>query len=608
MDPLLMLGSIRHLRWEQLAYRPLRVAQYRLYKSLPRLASQWTEENGNSPDVAEETVRIFREVFEKLFAHLNTALEEYDQRLTGVAENRFTFLNRTLTLDRIDWNRRYESHLWNYHLHYFNFAVPCARALLERGDRKAWRGCQSLIESWIEQARVGRSDGWDAYPLSLRVVNWIYAYALVAGECDDRRFLDRWLASIYRQLDFLNRHLEFHLLANHLLKNVKALALGGLFFNREGWLARGERLLWREFEEQVLPDGGHYERSPMYHAQAAADFLECYALLRAFGRGALNRGALNRGALKDEVESKLRAMARFLDAMTYADGAVALFNDSANAEETRPRPILKSAARIVGRDEKTAPPVFPETGYYVWMSRDGGEKIVVDAGPPSVDYNTAHAHCDLLSYELSFGGRPFIVDAGVHGYGADRFREYARSTRAHNTVMFDGREQSELWGVFRMARRAELIGVEVESDLDVWSFRGAYRPFYDRGLTHERSVVRKANGDWVITDVALGGSATRAQSFIHLHPSVSAQVTEQISMKANGVEGLAVECASGSILARIEPFGADGVSVIEATERPDKAEQSWYFPDFGVACPARTICFNFSVKNGQAFGYRISRQ
>jgi hypothetical protein len=159
-----------------------------------------------------------------------------------------------------------------------------------------------------------------------------------------------------------------------------------------------------------------------------------------------------------------------------------------------------------------------------------------------------------------------------------------------------------------MARRAELIGVEVESNEDVWSFRGAYRPYYDRGLTHERSVVRKANGDWVITDVASGGSPTRAQSFIHLHPRVSAKTSEQVSAKAPDDESLAVECASGSLLVRIEPFGADGVSVIEASERPDKAEQSWYFPDFGVACPARTICFNFNVKKGKAFGYRIIRR
>ncbi|MGE0132660.1 MAG: heparinase II/III family protein [Blastocatellales bacterium] len=582
-----MLRTIRYLRWEQLAYRPLRVAQYRFYKALPRLASRWTDANRKAPEVAGETIRTFRAVFEKSFAHLNTPLEEYDQRLADLTERRFTFLNRTLTLDSIDWNRRYESHLWNYQLHYFNFAVPCARALVERGDEKIWRICQSLIESWIEQTRVGRSDGWDAYPVSLRVVNWIYAYALVADVCDDRRFLERWRMSICQQLDFLSGHLELHLLANHLLKNVKALTLGGLFFNQRKWLAKGERLLWREFDEQVLEDGGHYERSPMYHAQATADFLECYALLQAFGHF----------SRKEEVEPKLRAMARFLDAMGYADGSLALFNDSANTEETRPRPIVESAARIIGRDEKPLPPAFPETGYYVWMSRDGAEKIIVDAGPVSVDYNTAHAHCDLLSYELWLDGKPFIVDSGVHGYGGDFYREYCRSTRAHNTVMFDGREQSEVWGTFRMARRAELTGVEVNSDEDAWSFSGAYQPFYDRRMTHERSIGRSADGDWIITDVAVGGSAARAQSFIHLHPRVSAKVV--------GGDSFAVECAAGSSVARIEPFGADAVEIIEAVKQP---AQSWYFPDFGMAQAARTICFSYAVREGEAFGYRIIRQ
>ncbi len=589
MNLLLTLRAIGYLRWEQLAYRPLRVAQYRLYGAWPRLVSRWTDANGNAPEIEEDTVNTFRSVVEKLFVHLNTPSDQRDQRLTDLAENRFTFLNRTLSIDEIDWNRRYESHLWNYHLHYFNSAVPCARALLEREDRKAWRSCQSLIESWIEQARIGRSDGWDAYPLSLRVVNWIYAYALVEGVCNDQRFLARWRASIYGQLDFLNAHLEFHLLSNHLLKNVKALALGGLFFDQRKWLARGERLLWREFDEQFLSDGGHYERSPMYHAQAGADMIECYALLSAFGR--ISR--------KGEIESKLRAIAGFLDAMTWADGEMALFNDSANTEEMRPRPIIESAERIAGRDEIPAPPVFRETGYYIWISSDGLEKIVVDAGPPSVDYNPAHAHCDMLSYELGFDGKPFIVDSGVHGYGGDRFREYCRSTRAHNTVMFDGREQSEFWGVFRMARRAEMIGAKSESDENVWIFRGAYHPYYDRDLTHERSIVREADGDWVISDVASGGAVTRAQSFIHLHP--------RVSIEAAVDDSLAVKCAAGSLQVRIEPFGAKDARLIEATQDPDQPQQSWRFPDFGVAVPARTICFEYDVSNGEAFGYRINR-
>ncbi|MGH9850292.1 MAG: heparinase II/III domain-containing protein, partial [Blastocatellia bacterium] len=410
-----------------------------------------------------------------------------------------------------------------------------------------------------------------------------------------RRFLAAWRASIYRQLDFLSRHLEFHLLANHLLKNVKALVIGGLFFGHERWLAAGERLLWREFEEQVLEDGGHYERSPMYHAQATVDFLECYALLGAFNRLPPNAS---------EVESKLRLMAGFLEAMSYADGTLALFNDSANTEETRPRPVIETAKRVCGYGEKSFPREFRQTGYWLWVSADEREKIVVDAGPPSVAYNAAHAHCDLLSYELWLDGEPFIVDSGVHGYGGDRFREYCRSTRAHNTVMFDGREQSEVWGAFRMARRAALLSYEANSEEGLWRFSGAYvpyhaqhRPYYTNPLIHGRQIKREANGDWIIADTMLYGMANRASSFIHLHPRVSARQTSRHS--------LPVECKRGDLTVLIEPFGVESCEIIAGAKSP---LQGWYFPDFGVAQPSQTIRFDCRVKIGEAFGYRIRRR
>jgi uncharacterized heparinase superfamily protein len=397
---------------------------------------------------------------------------------------------------------------------------------------------------------------------------------------------------MYRQLDFLSHHLEFHLLANHLLKNVKALLIGGLFFGQEHWLTTGERLLWREFEEQVLEDGGHYERSPMYHAQALSDFLECCALLRAF----------NRAPSDGVVEARLRAMARFLEAMTYRDGSLALFNDSANTEAVKPLAILGAAAKIVGRDEERFVPAFPETGYYIWCSPDESEKIVVDAGPPAIDYNPAHAHCDLLSYELWLDGEPFIVDSGVHGYGGDLFREYCRSTRAHNTVMFDGREQSEVWGAFRMARRAARLGYEVGSNEGRWSFWGAYTPYYaqhwpdySNPLIHGRQIKREANGDWVIADTVRCGSARRASSFIHLHPEVSAQQTSRLS--------LSVECKRGDLTVLIEPFGVESCEIIVGAKSPI---QGWYFPDFGVAQPSATIRFGYDVRDGIAFGYKIT--
>lgn len=536
--------------------------------------------------MASQSVETIRKVFAEQFAHLNTPLAEFAETLAGLQQNRFTFLNRSLTIQpAVDWNQRYESHLWNYQLHYFSFAPLAARALVERGDVASWRACRDLIQNWIVAAEPGRSDGWDAYPVSLRVVNWIYAYALVA-EREDEEFLAVWRASIFDQLGFLRRHLEHHLLANHLLKNVKALVIGGLFFQHKGWMDAGTRMLWRELKEQVLPDGGHYERSPMYHAQALTDFLESYALLLAFER--MER--------YDNVEAQLREMAEFLAAMSYADGTVALFNDSANAKETRPQPILESAKRIVGSSPRavaSASIEFPQTGYFVWASADEREKMIVDCGAPSVDYNTAHAHCDLLSYELRLDGQPFIVDSGVHGYGGDRFREYCRSTRAHNTVMFDGVEQSEVWSTFRMARRAQVLSAKVDGGDTVWNFAGKFQR-YDKRVIHGRRICREANGDWVVTDFAEGQAVT-ASSFVHLHPSVDAEL----------IDGAKIICRLGQRCVVIEAFGdCVGTKLIVGGDNPI---QGWRFSDFGIAESSMVIQFDYQVSSGKEFGYRLKR-
>lgn len=601
---LLAARTIKHLRWEQLAYRPWRLAQYKLYRRFPSLAARWHAQPAPVLEIAPSMLTKFRAVLTNLLIHLNTPLEQYEQRLLDLRDERFTFLNRTLELAPLDWNRRYESHLWNYQLHYFNYAVWCARAFVERGDAAAMRTCQNLIESWLREARVGRSDGWDAYPVSLRVVNWIYAYALVAESYPDQSFLARWRASIHQQLDFLSRHLEYHLLANHLLKNVKAMVIGGLFFGKEAWLGKGEQLLWRELREQVLSDGGHYERAPMYHAIALADLLECFALLQAAGRQIANQ---------QELAARLRAMAGFLEAMTYADGTLALFNDSANSEEARPEPILAAAQQIVGYRSGQPPSAFPQTGYYLWAAPDGQEKIIVDAGEPAVGYNTAHAHCDLLSYELWRDGRPFIVDSGVHGYGGDQFRYYCRSTWAHNTVAIFGGEQSELWGTFRMGRRAEVVRAQASGDQHQWSFAGAYRPFHDQQLMHERRIRREANGDWLIEDVIHSPyeGEHNAWSFIHLHPAVAVHECAGSST---------IVCRQGSRVVLIEPFGDAPVqprALLEPSARaseyfPDlngqRVQQGWYFPDFGVAQPATTLRLYYLVSPGQPFGYRIRMQ
>ena len=175
-----------------------------------------------------------------------------------------------------------------------------------------------------------------------------------------------------------------------------------------------------ELERQMLPDGGHYERSPVYHLVVLRDLLEVDAAVP--------------GVVAADV---LERMSRFAAALTRPDGNPALFNDG----------TLDLAPRL----ELPAPPdglaVFPETGYAVWRRDDIW--LAFDCGPPSPSFLPAHAHADALSFQLWAGGEPVVVDPGMPTYEAGAERDWFRGTRAHSTVSIDSRDQFELWGAFR---------------------------------------------------------------------------------------------------------------------------------------------------------------
>ena len=591
------IRTISHLRWRQIAYRPWRVAQKLAYRRFPRLISHGIAPGHPAPHVTTSTRLKFRSVLLEDLTHLAPDRETIEHQHQQLRAGQFSFLNQTLELGTPDWNRRHGSHLWNFQLHYFPFTLGCAQRYLENRLPADFAPCRHLIENWIEKARPGVSDGWDAYPLSVRVVNWIFALTLLADDYPDQDFLDRWRGSIWRQLDYLSNHLEYHLLANHLFRNIRALVIGGLFFDNLVWLRRGEKLLWQELDEQVLPDGGHFERAPMYHAQTLSDVIECVALLRHFSR-----------PLPAGTTDRIVRMTDFLEALSYRDGRLALFNDSASTAETLPQPIIRAARRIAPRPPGPTPNEFPSTGYYTWESADGDEKIIVDAGPPSVAYNAAHAHCDLLSFELRLGGRPLIVDTGVHGYGGDLYREYCRSTRAHNTIRIDGAEQSEIWGTFRMGGMAQPAESSAISKSDQWHFHGAAYPFNGHlingqlinsrrsgSLRHDRRITRDAAGVWTIEDRIDGAGFSFVESFLHLHPEVRLTIETDRSAILH----------AGALKYRLITFGeTDRVSTkwITAT---DGSPDGWYFPEFGVALASRMLVVRFTGTIGEPFGFRI---
>lgn len=304
--------------------------------------------------------------------------------------------------------------LGRFHRQYGDDVLAAARA----GDLDEAR---RLVETWIEAHPPHRGDAWHPYPLSTRAGNWIAALTLAPGLASPE--LSR---SLWRQLRRLELNVEDDVLGNRVIRNARALVLGGAAFGAAGLMRRGIAILRREVPEQILRDGGHYERSPSYHLVVLRDLLEIQAV-----------------SPHSWLAEAIERMRDFAAALARPDGAPALFNDGA-----------VDAPRLELPEPREGLSVLGDSGFVV--VRDGPLWLAFRCGVAAPRFLPAHAHADALSFQLWWDGRPVVVDPGTFTYEPGADRDWFRSTRSHSTVVVDGRDQFRLHGSFRSGPPAKV--------------------------------------------------------------------------------------------------------------------------------------------------------
>jgi len=407
--------------------------------------------------------------------------------------------------------------LRGFHAHYGEDVLAAARA----GD--AQRAAR-LLADWIERNPPRRGDAWHPYTISTRAGNWTAALSLVP-ELEAQAVRE----SLWRQLVVLGRNVEDDVLGNHVIRNARALVLGGAAFGATAMLERGVELLERELPVQVLPDGGHYERSPVYHLVVLRDLLEIAAATAVPG-----------------LDAAIERMRSFAAGLARPDEAPALFNDG--GLDLTPSLELPEASAGLS--------LFADTGYAVL--RTPRVWLAFDCGPPSPPYLPAHAHADALSFQLWVDGRPVVVDPGTFTYEPGAERDWFRGTRAHSTVAVDG-DQFELWGAFRSGPlpRVELLEASDDELAAVVTGR--------TGVRHERRI-RLDAGELTILDRLDGGGRRIVETSLPLAPGVS------LAAKPIG---------SGPAKTERRPFSerfyerADADALVVREERSLPAELGW---------------------------------
>jgi hypothetical protein len=362
------------------------------------------------------------------------------------------------------------------------------------------RRAVELVDGWIAANPTRNDDAWHPYTVATRIANWTAALTLAPELATSRVG-----ASLWRQLLRLEANIEDDVLGNHLIRDARGLVAGGAAFAEPTLQERGLDLLRRELPDQVLPDGGHYERSPVYHFVVLRDLLEVQALTGA-------------AWLAEPIER----MRRFAAGVQRPDGAPPLFNDGG----------VDLAPRLELGEPPPGVSVFRETGYVVVRS----ERLwlAVDCGAPGPAFLPAHAHADALSVQLWWDGRPAIVDTGTSTYEPGPERDRIRSTGAHSTVTLDGRSQFDVWRSFRAGRLPQVCLDRVgEGGLEA-------RVRWPSGETHVRRVEWSA-AEVVISDRLEGRGHHAIASRLVLAPGDRAAVIEPVGGTARVERGVVGE-------------------------------------------------------------------
>lgn len=488
----------------------------------------------------------------------------YRDRANALADGRVTFLNHTIDVtesDGVAWTGERISEpplLWAMQFHGFEFL---RWPVFGFDSPRACPDVHETVRSWVgdwadsEETAIGGArylrGCWTPHAVSLRLLNWSRYYAWCAPEEERTAFGETLRRLLYKNALFLANHVEYDLGGNHLVENGAALAAVGLLLDGgDQWLRQGLAVL-TDATDQFLADGGHFERSPMYHILTLTRYLTIIDLLRRSGRDP--PAAL--------VETAAAATG-FLTTLRPPDDHMPLLNDAV-ADEALPLECCLDYATDVGIAPATRGEAAPPTasGYY-WLG-SGPDRMLVDGGAIGPPHLPAHSHNDHLAVLFWADGDQLLADTGTYEYAPTARREYARSVAAHNTVQVGDTEPIDTGGSFLMGRRIDPTVAAGQSG-DIESVAGEYRKQSVRGTRYRHRRRVYAGDDWWFVDDDVTADAPRqVRSRLHCHPQVTVTVADdrgQVSLSV-GEEHRAT----------LTPVGVSEVSV----------STSPYYPAFG---------------------------
>jgi hypothetical protein len=384
--------------------------------------------------------------------------------------------------------------VWELNRHHH--LVVLARAYRATGEVRYASAVVEQLESWLEQCPFGRGMNWRSpLELAIRLINWVWAIDLIhESGLVTGRFWARLRHATYLHLWEITRTYSRGSSANnHRIGEAAGVFIATSYFRELDdagrWQRESRQILDDEIIAQTYPDGGSREQAVGYHGFVLQFFLLAAIVARNMGKD-----------FPEVFRSRLERMFEFLGTLSEGGTAPPMIGDSddgyvldlgdnrelgalfcigaglfrradfrawAGGYAEAGRWVLGRSSRAEFNALASAPAaellvsrVLPDSGYYLLQCGHKGRgdrvSVIFDCGELGFKSIAAHGHADALSFTLRAFGADVFVDPGTYDYFSyPGWRAYFRSTRAHNTVVVDGLDQSTMLGPFLWGPRAQ---------------------------------------------------------------------------------------------------------------------------------------------------------
>ena len=487
------------------------------------------------------------------------------------------------------------------------------------GDERYAEAAAAQLRSWWSANTLLSGVHWTSgIEAGIRLISWVWI----------RRLLDDWpkVGDLFEHNDDAVRQIGWHqeFLAafpsrgssanNHVIAEA-AGRLGAAcafpwYARSRQWRKSAAALLERELAANTFADGLNREQATDYHrfvlelglaaaveadaagqplSEATRDHLvrmldAAAAILDVSGRPPRQGdGDEGRGLVLDDPE-------RDPWALTLSTGAALV--GAADWWPPIDGGVWASLSAALGRARRVPRPAerpgrFPKAGLVLLRSRpEDGPEIWCrcDGGPHGFLSIAAHAHADALSLEVRHDGVDILADPGTYCYhGEPAWREWFRSTAAHNTIEIAGVSQSESGGPFLWtvpATTRTLTSAVGNHVVQTWSAEhDGYRRL-SPPATHRRTVTLDSPGRRLtVVDTVESGGPVDAVLRWHLGPDVQVDL----------------DGAHAELSWSVSPVERRGTLTLpaELTWTAHRGDVNpicgWYSPRFGHRVPATTL-------------------